>query len=114
MGPTTWFPSTTPTAMRSPAARTPISSPIVSCLKSAQLIQAVERGRFVAFRQGRVIEHRVHEIVHRPLEGQNRLADVHQFGRPFSYDMHAEDLLSLAMENQLEPPRGVSANLTAR
>ncbi len=39
---------------------------------------------------------------------------MQQLGSAFADDMHAQDLFGLAMEDQLQPPRGVAPNLPAR
>src|SRR5437868_2528925 len=109
MGPTTWPSCTMPTATCSLAA-----TPIVRILKLAQLIEAVERGGLVAFRQRGVVEDRGYEVVHGPLQRHHRLPDMQQLRRAFTDDMHSENLFCFAMEDKLEPAGGVAADLAAR
>jgi hypothetical protein len=70
-------------------------------LKYAEPVDAVERSHFVAFRQGRIIEHGIDEIVDFSAERQHRLTDVDQLARPLADDVDAEQLAGLAMKYQL-------------
>ena len=58
----------------------------------AELVQAVERRRLIAFGQSRIVEDRIDEIVDRTPEDHHRLADVQQLAGAFADDMHAEQL----------------------
>src|SRR5438445_6109113 len=79
-----------------------------------QFVDPVERSGLVAFRQRRIIENRVHEIFHRTLQREHRLPDVQQFRGAFANDVHAEQFLGRRIEEQLQPSRGVAANLPTR
>src|SRR5579884_736996 len=116
--PATLPPSTSAAAMCSitsaPAVR---FFPLIFCSRRSQfrqLIQPIERRRLVAFRQRRIVEYRVHEILHRSLQREHRLPDVQQFRRPFSNDVHTQQLFRLRLEDQLQSSRRISANLPAR
>ena len=71
-----------------------VGSESSACLSHGPLvtdsIPGVQRRNFVRFGQGRVIESIVDKIIQRAFQGQHRLPDVDQFGRAFTYDMHAE------------------------
>src|SRR6185369_12849836 len=112
MGPRTRLSSTRPTATLSPAIRTPIACRMIH-LELAELVQAVERGRFIALCQSGIVEDCVHKILHGPFERHDSLSDVKQLAGSLAYDMHAEDLFGFAVEDQLQPPGGVAANLTS-
>jgi len=57
---------------------------------SPQAVQAIERGNFVAFRHGGIIEHRLHEIGDFALQQEHRLPDVQQLHRIFPKDVDPE------------------------
>src|SRR5579859_7480971 len=100
-------------SMTSTPTVVPIRGPQESVARrasSSQFVQPVESRGLITFRQRRVVEDRVSEIVHRAFERKNRLADVQQLRRAFSYDMHAKQFLCVRPENQLQPAGGVSAN----
>src|SRR5207249_7552807 len=79
-----------------------------------QLIQAVKGCSLVAFGQGRIIEDRVHEVFDRAFQDEDRLADVEKLGRAVANDVNAQQLLGLAMEDELQPAGGVPHDLPAR
>src|SRR5947209_2397749 len=110
-----WFstiPATTWSAVVTPMVRRIVSSFLVS-LKFRQLIQSVKSGGLVAFRQGRIIENRIHKIVHRSAQDHHGLPDVQQLGRALANDVHAQHQLRLAMEDNLQPAGSIAANLPA-
>ena len=59
-------------------------------LRPAQFVQAVERRGFVAFRERRIVEHVVDEILDRAFQREDRLPDVKQFASAFADDVHAQ------------------------
>ena len=63
-----------------------------SALKLHEFIQPVKRRRFIALRQRRIVEDRIHEIIDGAAENHHRLADVQQFGRAFADDVNAQHL----------------------
>ena len=48
-------------------------------LQPRQLVEAVKRGRLVTLRQRGIVEYRIDEVLYRPLENENRLADMQEF-----------------------------------
>src|SRR5215469_13020751 len=70
-------------------------------LEYAEPVDPVECRDFVTFREGRVIEYRVDEVVDFPTKRQHRLTDVDQLARPFANDVDTEQLAALAVKNQL-------------
>src|SRR4030095_5658009 len=74
----------------------------------------MESGGLVTFRQCRVYKSRMDEILHRPAQDQDCLADMKNLRGAFPDDMHTEERFGLAMENQLEAPGRIPANLPAR
>src|SRR5579864_6809729 len=115
MWPDSRLASTTPATIRS-AASTPTILGIAGllALKPGELIQPVERRRLVAFGELRVIENRVHEVLYRSFENEHGLADVQQLGSAFSDNVDSEQLLGLAMKDELQTAGGIAANLAAR
>src|SRR6266478_2165127 len=79
--------------------------------KDAEPVGAVECRHLIAFRQGRVIEYRVDEVIDLAAERQYRLADVNQLARAFADDVDAEQLAGLAVEYQLQEPGDVAEDL---
>ena len=57
---------------------------------NAQAVDPVERRIFVAFRQRRIVENRIHEVVDGALERNDRLANVHQLDGAIPNDMDAK------------------------
>jgi hypothetical protein len=57
--------------------------------KDSESVDPVERSHFIAFRQGRVIEHRVDEVIDFATERQHRLTNVNQLARALADDMDA-------------------------
>src|SRR5579885_697215 len=96
-------------------ASTPIDCRMAksSGFNAGQLIQPVKRRRLVTFCERRIVEDRIHEIIHRALENEHRLPDVQQFGGAFADDMHAEQFPGFAVEDEFEAPRRVAADLAA-
>ena len=64
-----------------------------------QPIQAVERRSAVAFGHRGVVKDVVDEVFHRSAIGQDRLADMDQFGSPGSDDMDAQEGMCLTVKN---------------
>ncbi len=113
IGPTTLCPSTTPKATCS-LSTTPMLRGIFSPLEPRQLVQAVKCRGLVALGKSRIVENGIDKVVDGSLEDHDRLPDVEQFARAFADDVHAEHFPGLTMEDELQPPGGVAANLTAR
>src|ERR1017187_4949191 len=82
-------------------------------LASLQFVEAVESRLLVAFGQRGIVEDRVHEVIHRALEDHHGLTDVHQLRCLFTDDVHAQDFMRLAVENNLQAPGGIAADLPA-
>src|SRR6266436_6099813 len=61
-------------------------------LEDPEPVDAVERGHFVAFRERRVIEHRIDEVVDRAAKREHRLTDVDQLAGTLADDVDAEQL----------------------
>src|SRR6476620_10024926 len=76
-------------------------------------VDAVEGRDLVAFRERRVIEHGVDEVVDRSAERQHRLADVDQLAGTLADNVDAEQLAGLAMKDQLQEPGNVAEDLAA-
>lgn len=55
-----------------------------------ELIQPIQSGHFVGFRQGGVVEHRVAEILERATQCEHGLADMDDFGSAIANYMDAE------------------------
>src|SRR5471030_617008 len=106
-------PSTIPTQMWR-VARTPMLLGMLDSSKPHQLVEAVECRQFIALGQRGIVEHRVHEVIHRALQDHHGLPDVQQFRGLFSNDVYSQNLARFAVENQLQPPRGIAADLPAR
>src|SRR6266852_1269731 len=66
-----------------------------------QFVKTVEGGGLVAFRQRRVVEDGVREILDGALKREISLPDVEQLGRASSDDVHAQQLFGIGIENQL-------------
>src|SRR5258708_32859661 len=96
-----------------PARRQFWASQVSSALKPGQLIQPIERCRLIALGQRRVIENSIHEVLYRAFENEHCLADVQQLGSAFPDDVDSEQLLSLAMKDELHAAGGIAANLAA-
>src|SRR5713226_587776 len=71
------------------------------CCCLPQFVETVEGGGLVAFRQRRIIEDGVREILDRALKRENSLPDVEQLGSAFSNDVHTQQLFGIRIENQL-------------
>src|SRR6202047_4770992 len=82
-------------------------------LEDPEPVDAVEGGPLVAFRERRVIEHRVDEVVDRAAEREHRLTDVDQLARTLADDVDAEQPAGLAMKDQLQEPGYVAEDLAA-
>src|SRR6185437_3765749 len=93
------WPSTSPTAISSPA-RTPITWLISAPSETGELVQPVEGRRFVALGQCRIVEHRIHEIVDLAAQNEHRLPDMQQFARSLANNMNSENIPCLAMKYQ--------------
>ena len=63
-----------------------------------QSIHTIESRRLITLGQRRIIENRVDEIIDRAAESHHRLPDVDQFARALADDMHAQQLVILAMK----------------
>src|SRR5437016_3013307 len=82
-------------------------------LEDPEPVDAVERRYLVAFRERRVIEHRVDKVVDRAAEREHRLTDVDQLAGTLADDVDAEQLAGLAVKDQLEEPGDVAEDLAA-
>src|SRR5258708_30029783 len=76
-----------------------------------QAIQAVEGGSLIAFGEGGVVENGVDEIGDLAFERENRLADVEELGGVFAKDVHAEQVESFAVKEELEAAFGMACDL---
>src|SRR5713226_1013647 len=103
ISPTSRLASTSPATIRS-AASTPTILAIAGllALKPGQLVQPVERCRLVALGERRIIENSVHEVIYRSFENEHGLADVQQLGSAFANDVNSQQLLGLAMKDELQ------------
>lgn len=81
---------------------------------ASEMIESVERGRAVALGEGGVIEDILHEKVDSALIGQDGLADVNQFGRPWTDNMDTQQLPCVTMKHELEQSFKVAADVSAR
>src|ERR1039458_4830883 len=70
-------------------------SPYLPLIELAYPVQPVERRNFIAFRQGGVVEHRIHEVLQLSAQRHHRLADVQQLAGAFADDVHAQDRMRL-------------------
>src|SRR6185312_8749993 len=83
-------------------------------LELRHAVEAVERGHFITFREGWIVEDRIDEVVQRSAESHDGLPDVQQLAGALADDVHAEQRVRLAMEDELEAAGGVAADLPAR
>src|SRR6266849_155412 len=74
------------------------------CLERSELVQAVERSDFVRFRQRRIVEDGVAEILDRTPKANHRLPDMDDLGGTLADDVNAEQLERLSLEKQLQHP----------
>src|SRR2546426_11515587 len=58
---------------------------------SSEPVEPVQRGHLVGFRERRVVEDVVDEVVDRPAEGEYGLADVHELGGLLPDEVHATE-----------------------
>ena len=79
-----------------------------------QPVHAVKGRRLVALRQRGIVENRVDEIIDRAAECHHRLTDVDQLAGAFADDVHAQQLVVLAMKDQLEHTDSIAQDLPAR
>src|SRR5215472_2618965 len=77
-------------------------------------VQPIEGGHLVALRQRRIVEDRVHKVLQLTAESHYSLPDVQQLACALADDMHAENQMVLAMEDQLQTSCRIAANLPAR
>src|SRR5580698_956801 len=80
----------------------PLANGSSARLWALELVHTVERRHFVSFGERRVIEYRVAEILHSAAEIQHGLADVNDFRGALADGVDAEQLLRIAVEEQLE------------
>src|SRR6201999_376058 len=92
----------------------PACAPRIPLIQLGDAVQAVERRHLVALCERRVVEDRVNEVFQPATERHHRLPDVQQFARALTDDMHAENRVVLAVEDELESSCRVTANLPAR
>src|SRR6202789_4687543 len=83
-------------------------------LELTDAVQPVESSNFITFRQSWIVEHRIHEILQLSAQRHHCLTDVQQLARALADDVHAKDQVVQPMEDQLQPPGRVAANLYAR
>jgi len=79
-----------------------------------ELVQSVERGDFVGFRQSGIVENRITEILDTRSQGENDLADVNDFRRPIANGMHSEQFERIRVEDQLQQALVISQHLAFR
>ena len=78
-----------------------------------QFIERIQRCHLITFRQRRIIEHGLQEIVQISSEIAHGLPDVNQFGGACSDGVDTEEVPVLPMKQQLQQPAVVSQNLPA-
>src|SRR5258708_1771348 len=86
----------------------------VFLLELADAIQPVESRNFITFRERWVVEDCIHEIIQLSAQRHHRLTDVQQLARALADDVHAKDRMRHPVEDQLQPSRGIPADLSAR
>src|SRR5262249_55437843 len=79
-----------------------------------ELVGRVERRHLVAFRERRVVEDGLQEVVEAAVQAEDGLADVNQLRRAAADGVHAEQLPSLAVEEHLEEAAVVAEDLATR
>src|SRR5262249_33325890 len=80
----------------------------------SKLVQTIQRRDLVGFRERRVVEHGVPEILDRPAQCQYRLADVDHLGCTLAQSVHAEHRAGIAVEKDLEKPALIADDLPPR
>src|ERR1017187_1326937 len=111
--PGSWWSTTSPATTRSDNVTPTVFAIATPLIELAYPVQPVERRDFIAFRQGGIVEHRIHEVLQLSAQRHHRLANVQQLAGAFADDMHAQDRMRLAMEDQLQPARRIAAYLAA-
>src|ERR1017187_4519883 len=106
--------TTNPATTRSDKVTPTIFAIATPLLELAHAIQSIESRYFITFREGWIVEDRIHEIVQRSTQRHHRLRYVQQLACFLADDVYAEDRVAGAMEDQLEPPCGVATNLATR
>src|SRR5271169_4530714 len=81
-------------------------------MQSAEAVQSVKRRSLIAFRERRIVKHRVHEICDFAFQKEHGLPDVQKLRRILAENMHAEELQRLAMKKQLQPAVSVTRDLS--
>ena len=71
-------------------------------LSGSEFIEAIQACNFVSFGKCRIIEDRIAKIIHGAAEGQDGLADVHDFRGAFSDDVDTEDFACVRMEENFQ------------
>ena len=79
-----------------------------------QPVDPIERGGFVTFCQGRVVEDRIHEIVDVAAERKRGLADMDQLTGTFTENRDTEQLPRVAVKQKLQQSDLVADDLAAR
>ena len=82
-------------------------------LDRAHLVGGVERGDLVGLGEGRVVEHRVDQMVDGAAARHDRLPDVHELGGVRPEDVDAEQLPRVGRDEQLEHAVRVAHDLAA-
>jgi hypothetical protein len=68
-------------------------------LVSRQLVQTIESGRFVAFGQGRIVEHGIYEIVDFAFQDEDRLANMQKLGSALTNNMDAKHVERITVKD---------------
>src|SRR4051812_29645723 len=79
----------------------------------ADAIHTIEGGHLVTLRQRRVVEDCLYEVIKLTAERHDGLAYVEELAGAFADDMHAEDRVCLAVEDELEATGRIAADLAA-
>ena len=73
-------------------------------LEGPQPVHHVQCGDLVRLRQGRVVEHRVDQVVDGAVAAHDRLADVDQLGGLWAEDVHPEQAAGPVETSSLSMP----------
>src|SRR5579859_6783047 len=79
----------------------------------AHLVHGVQGGDLVRLGQGRVVEHRVDQVVDGAAAAHDGLADVDELGGPGAEHVHAEQPVVIQADQELEHAVGIADDLAA-
>ena len=66
------------------------SAALYHAATALELVQSIQRGDLVGFRQRGIVEHGIAKILDTRSQGKDDLADVNDFRRPIADGMHSE------------------------